>query len=65
MYRANLNVNLMVENATQIKSGITINVGVTAKIQKNIMHVKKIIFQIMLHLVMKMADIQKVLLTIQ
>ena len=31
----------MVENATQIKSGITINVGASAKIQKNTMCPKK------------------------
>ena len=31
MYHGNVNVNLMVENVTQIKSRITINVGVSAK----------------------------------
>ena len=34
----------MVENVTQMKSGITINVGVSAK---NIICVKKIIFEIL------------------
>ena len=31
IYNANVNISLMVETATQIKSGITINVGVSAK----------------------------------
>ena len=35
MHHANVNVSLMVENATpRIKSGITINAGVSAKIKK-------------------------------
>ena len=46
----------MVENAPWIKSGITINVGVSVKIQK-----KNIIFWILLNLVVKMVNIQKVL----
>ena len=44
----------MVANTTQIEIEVTINVGVSAKIQKNIMNVKKIIFGILLHVVMKM-----------
>ena len=47
------------------QSGIMINVNVSAKIQKNIMHVKNIIFGILLHVVVKMLNIQQVLLTIQ
>ena len=35
----NVNANLMLVNVTRIKSGIMINVGVSAKIQKNITHV--------------------------
>ena len=31
MYHANLNINLMVENLTEIKSGIVINVEATVK----------------------------------
>ena len=31
IYHANLNVNLMVGNIAQIKSGITINVNVTVR----------------------------------
>ena len=44
-------------NATGINSGTTVNVGVRAKIQKNIVCVKKIIFGILLHAVVKMANI--------
>ena len=44
MFHANRNVNLMVENIIQIKSGITVNVDVSAKIQENIMCAKNIIF---------------------
>ena len=35
MYHTNSNVSLMIEYVTLIKSGITINVGVRAKIEKN------------------------------
>ena len=35
----NVNASLRVVNVTQIKSRIMINVGVSAKIQKNITHV--------------------------
>ena len=47
---ANVNVNLMEENVTQINGGITISV-------KNVMHVKKIIFGILLYVVVKMENI--------
>ena len=40
----------MEKNAIQINSGITINADV---IVKNVMHVKKIIFGILLHVVVK------------
>ena len=43
----------MVKNVTQIKIGTTTNVGVSVKIQKNIMDAKKIIFGIPLHTVAK------------
>ena len=56
MYHENVNVSLMIENVTQIKS---------AKIQKNIMCAKKIILGILLHVLLKMVDMQEVLLTIQ
>ena len=39
----------MVENVIQIKSGITTNVDVSAKIGENIMCAKKIIFEILVH----------------
>ena len=50
-------LNLMVENVTQIKRGIKINVGASVKIKKNIVCTKKIIFGILLHLVTKMSNI--------
>ena len=46
MYHPNVNVNSMVQNVIQIKSGVTINVDVIAKIQWNIMCGKEIIFGI-------------------
>ena len=53
----NVNVIFMVENVIQIKSGITINVGASVKILKNIVCSKKIIFGILLHVVEKMVNI--------
>ena len=47
----------MVENVIQIKSGIMINFSVSAKIWKDIMCAKKIIFGILQHVVAKMVDI--------
>ena len=47
----------MLESVTQIKSGITIIVGVSTKIQKNIMYLKKIVFGILQHVVAKMVNI--------
>ena len=44
----------MEENAFQIQSGTMINVDVSVK---NIIYVKKIIFEILLHVVMKMENI--------
>ena len=41
IYHANVNVNLMVENVIQIKSGLKKNVDVSVK---NILYVKNIIF---------------------
>ena len=43
----------MEENVIQIKSGIMINADASVK---NIIHVKKIIFGILLHVVAKMVD---------
>ena len=47
----------MVENITQIISGITINVDASVKIQKNKMCVKTIIFGILSQAVVKMVNI--------
>ena len=63
MYHANVNVNLMgKKNVIQIKSGIMINADVSAK---KIIYVKKIISEIVLHVVVKVVNIQQVLLMIQ
>ena len=51
MHHANLNANFMVENVARIKSGIMINIDVSAKIQKNVMWAKKAILGILLHVV--------------
>ena len=44
----------MEENVIQINGGITINVDVSVE---NVMHVKKIIFKILLHAVAKMENL--------
>ena len=44
----------MEENVIQINGGITINVDVSVE---NVMHVKKIIFEIFLHAVAKMENL--------
>ena len=54
MYHATLNVNLMKENVIQIKSEIMINVDSSTK---NIIYVKKITFEILLHVAAKMVNI--------
>ena len=46
----------MIESVIQIKSGIMINVDASPK---NIIHVKKVIFGILLHAVAKMVNIHK------
>ena len=48
---------MLMRIVTQIKSGITINVDVGEKIRKSIMRAKKIIFGILLHVIMKEANI--------
>ena len=55
----------MVENVIQIKSEIVTNVDVSVKTQKNIVCAKKIIFEILLHIAVKMVNIWQVLLTNQ
>ena len=49
MYYANVNVTLVVNNVTQINSGITVSVGVRVKIEKNTMSAQKVIFEILQH----------------
>ena len=51
---ANINVDLMEENVIQIKSGITINFNVSGKI---IIYVKNIIFEILVHAIVKIENI--------
>ena len=48
----------MEENVTQINGGITINVDASVK---DIIYLKKIIFRILLHVIVKMQNIQQVL----
>ena len=57
----NVNINLIEKNVIQINGGIAINVDVSVK---NVIHVKKIIFGILLHVAVKM-DIYQVLWMIQ
>lgn len=40
MYHANVNVSLMVQDVTGIKSGITVSASVNSKIEKNVRHLK-------------------------
>ena len=47
----------MVANVTQIKIGVTIDAGGSIKIQKNIMHAKKIISEILLLVHVKIVTI--------
>ena len=51
------NKKLMVVNVIQIKSRITIYVGASIKTQKNTMCRKDIIFEVLLHVVVKMVNI--------
>lgn len=57
MNYANVNVNLIIENVIQIEKGITINVEVSAKIQKNIVYAKNIVTRVLLHVLSKIANI--------
>ena len=50
----NVNVNLMEENVIRISGGIMINVDVSVK---KVMYVKKIMFEILLHVIVKMENI--------
>ena len=64
MYCANVNVNFTVKNVIQIKCGIKINANVSANVQENT-DAKKVIFGILPYVVVKMVDIQTLLLLIQ
>ena len=50
----NVNIDLMEENVIRINGGITKNIDVS---EKNIMYVKKIMFVILLHVLVKMESI--------
>ena len=54
----NVNVNLIEQNAVQINGGITINVDASVKI---IIHVKKDMLGILVHVIVNMENIQQVL----
>ena len=51
----------MVEDITGIKAKITINISVSPKVHKNMMSIKNIIFGILLHVNVKIVDMQQVL----
>ena len=50
IYHANLNVDLIEQYVIQINGGIMTNVDVSVK---NVMYVKKIIFVVLLHVIVK------------
>ena len=53
----NVNVDLTIENVSQIKIGAMLNVGASAKIEKNIIRVEKIIFGILACIFVRMVNI--------
>ena len=62
IFHVSANVNLMEQNVSQINGGIRIGVGVNIK---KFIYVKKILFGILLHVIVKMGNIQQVLWMIQ
>ena len=62
MYHSNANVDLMQENEIQVNGGMMINVVVSVK---NIIHVKKVMSEILLHVIVKMKNILQALWMIQ
>ena len=56
MYHANVNVNTILEN---------VNVGVIVKTRYNTLYAKIIVFGILMYVLVKMIDMQEVLLKIQ
>ena len=59
MYHTNVNVNWIVKNLIQNKTGIRVNVGASVKIKQNIVLVKKIIFWILQHVFVKMVNMEE------
>ena len=55
-YHVKINVNLMEENVIQVNGGITMNTDVSVK---KIIYVKKTMFEILLHVIVKMGNISK------
>ena len=55
-------VNLIEENVIQIKSGINICANMSVKIKENIVYMKKIMFEILLIVLVKLIYIQGILL---
>ena len=53
-YHANVNVNLIEKDVAQVNGRMTKNVDMSVK---NVMYVKKIIFEILLHVVVKIENI--------
>ena len=53
-YHAHVNVNLIEKDVAQINGRMTKNVDMSVK---NVMYVKKIIFEILLHVVIKIENI--------
>ena len=62
IYDKNVNADLMEQNVIQINGGVTINDGGSVK---SIIYVKKIMFGILLHVTVKMENIQQALWMIQ
>ena len=54
-------VNLIEENVIQIKSGINICANMSVKIKENIVYMKKIMFEILLIVLVKLIYIQGIL----
>ena len=56
IYHVNINVDLIEENLYEINDGIMINVDVNVK---NLIYLKKIMFGILPHVIVKMEKIDK------
>ena len=62
IFHVSVNVNLMEQNRSQVNGGTALIVNVSVK---KFMYVKKIMFGILLHAIVKMEYIKHVLLMIQ